>query len=126
MPELKLDDDLMLTKVFAWERDPANTNANPYTNGPHSLWLPGNVTRRISFATDDIIIGIDMRIKNASVHKVHDAHTCPEESQDGTCYLIMADDVHLSNFIDLGNGLMKTTFPIGTRGHRMEIVLEKF
>lgn len=120
--ELTIGDDLLLTQIFAWE-----VGANgEYNMVQHVLWNVEDGGRRITPATTDLKIGIDMRIKKTSLNKIYHAtsQVCQEEKND-TCYVKLREDILLSNFVEEGDDYISFSYPIGQKGHRMKILIER-
>jgi len=113
---------MLLTQIFAYE-----PGANgEYNTVKHVLWNVEDGGRRITPATTDLEIGTDMRIKKTSLNKIYHSRSasCNEERND-TCYVKLLEDILFSRFVDEGNDYISFSYPIGEKGHRMKILIER-
>lgn len=143
---VKLHDDIILSQIFAWKFLKEDALAWPHSDlempddkrqDQCKLWRPPNVSENCPVSEDQTLqVGIDMRVKRESCHKLYTEQTCTNmisdlKENDGksTLYVGNSGDILLEKCDSTENcrfedGIYYLKYPMGSKGHELEIAIK--
>lgn len=143
--DVKLGDDILLNQIFAWKFSKADASAWPADKempddkrqGKCALWRPPNTSESCPVIEGQTLqVGIDMRVQRESCRKLYTEATCTrfaanlrENEGKSSLYVpnsgdILLEKCDLTENCKFENGTYYLTYPMGEKGHKLEVAIE--
>lgn len=139
--DVKLGDDILLSQIFASKFSITDASAwseadkempDDKKQGQCTLWRPPNTSESCPVrAGQTLQVGIDMRVKRESCQKIYTEATCANAVDEGksTLYVpnsgdILLEKCDLTENCRFENGTYYLTYPMGEKGHKLEVAIE--